>query len=170
MKRLLLVLLSAVGCQQSGAFRPLQPGDAAPGYAVFMLAGDTVSLDRFKGQAVLLNVWATWCVPCKEEMPAFQRLHSAWADSGLRIVGVSVDAPGADAEIRRFVEEHRLAFTIAKDPARRIDRAFRTIGVPETFLIDSAGKVQRRWIGQFDPEDSTVIAEIRRALGRPATS
>jgi len=166
--RLVLLVLTALACRRADAFRPLQPGDAAPAYASATLAGDSISLASLRGKAVLLNVWATWCVPCKEEMPAFQRLHAAWADSGLRIVGVSVDPPGADGKIRRFVAEHGISFTITKDPSRRVDRIFRTLGVPETFLIDAGGKVQRRWIGQFDPEQGTVIADIRRALGRPA--
>jgi cytochrome c-type biogenesis protein len=159
----------ACGGKASEAFRPLSAGDPAPAYAARSMAGDTVSLESLKGGPVVLNVWATWCIPCKEEMPALQQLHRQFADSGLRILGVSVDAGGADRAIRRFVEELGITFQILWDPDQRVSHTFRTIGVPETFLVDGSGRIAHRWIGQFDPMDSTTIALVRETLSRPGT-
>ena len=169
MKRLVAALVLVLACGKGdsgkpGAFRPLTIGDAAPRYAAMGMSGEFVSLDQLKGRAVLLNVWATWCVPCREEMPALQRTHEAFADSGLTVLGISVDAAGADEDITRFAKEHHIGFPLAKDPNRLVARIFRTIGVPETFLLDREGNIAGRWIGQFDPESAENKDLIRRAL------
>ena len=147
----------------------------APAYSASLLPAaqgapaDSVSLAGLKGQAVMLNIWATWCLPCRDEMPAFERLHGTFGDSGLRIVGVSIDARGTDDEVRAFIREFDLSFTILRDPNEQITRVFQAIGVPETFLIDRAGVIVRRWIGQFDPTTPEVADLVRRALtGDPA--
>jgi peroxiredoxin len=160
-----LLAVSTVACGGSGEFRPLQIGDAAPAYAATTMQGDTITLRALRGQPVLLNVWATWCIPCRNEMPALQRLYAAFADSGLRVIAVSVDAGGADAAVQEFVETYGIQFTVARDPNKRVSRTFRTLGVPETFLLDRRGKVARRWIGEFDPASEVVKAAVREALG-----
>jgi len=146
-------------------FRPLEKGDAAPAYAAVSLSGDTVSLAHLRGHAVLLNVWATWCPPCRDEMPGFEQLSQTFRDSGLVVVGVSVDRGGSDSDVREFLTAHGVRFTIVRDPEERIARTFRTVGVPETFLVDRSGRIARRWIGQFDPLSPDVITDLRAALG-----
>jgi peroxiredoxin len=162
----LLGLLTACAGEWEEAFRPLDVGSPAPAYAAATLAGDTVSLADLSGRAILLNVWATWCIPCREEMPALARTHRALVDSGLVVLGVSVDNARATGEIGRFADEYRIEFMIAHDPGLQVQRTFRTIGVPETFLIDRSGKIVRRWIGQFDPESPDARASILAALER----
>ena len=159
-----LVALSAVGCGARGEFRPLQVGDVAPPYAARTMRGDTVILRALLGRAVVLDVWATWCVPCRKEMPALQRLYAAFADSGLEVVAVSVDEAGSDADVRQFMRTHGIQFTVARDPEKRVSRTYRTLGVPETFLIDRTGKIARRWIGEFDPMSDMVKTAVRAAI------
>ena len=151
-------------CGESDAFRPLDVGDPAPHFEAVTLEGGRVSLDDLRGKVVLLNVWATWCVPCREEMPALQRVYREMADSGLVVLAVSIDRAGAREEVHAYVDELGLGFVVALDPAGGVQETFHTIGVPETFLIDREGRVARRWIGQFDPESEDARASVGAAL------
>lgn len=160
-------VLVLAGCSMDATdFRAISAGDAAPAYAAPTLAGDTVSLAELRGEAVLLNVWATWCAPCRREMLALQAAHEEWGDEGLRVVGASIDRRTARSQVDRFVEDHGITFTILHDPASEVTRSFRTAGVPETFLIDREGTVVHRWVGEFDPTEAAEAARIRQALDR----
>jgi peroxiredoxin len=163
----LLALLFCTGCgSPPERLRPLAPGDPAPGYAAPTMAGDTVSLEGLRRHAVMLNVWATWCPPCREEMPGLQALHETYGDRGLAVVAVSIDARGAEAAIHEFVSDFGLTFTILHDPAEAVARTFRTSGVPQTFLIGPDGRIVERWIGRFDPLAPEVAALVEGALAQ----
>lgn len=127
-------------------------GQPVPAYGARTLAGDSLSLADLRGSTVLLNIWATWCAPCRQEMPSFQRLHEEWGSRGLRIVAVSVDSESARPAVEEFVREYGLEFTILHDPAERVNAVFRPIGVPETYLIDREGRLVKRWIGEVDAD------------------
>jgi peroxiredoxin len=157
----LLLTLAAQGCrQEAGQFRPPRAGDPAPPYAAPLLTGDTVRLTDLRGTVVMLNIWATWCPPCREEMPGLQQLHGEYGARGLRVVATSIDQRGAESAIREFVREHRLTFTILHDVAEDVSRQFRTAGVPETYLIGPDGVIAHRWIGKFDP----MAADVRQLV------
>jgi peroxiredoxin len=127
------------------------PGNPAPAWEGTTLSGSPLSLADLEGEVVVLNVWATWCAPCIREMPALEALHRRYRDQGLRVVGVSVDRGSAREAVRSFVEELDITFTIALDPDQTVMNRFRTLGVPETFLIGPDGIIAHRWIGEFDP-------------------
>ncbi|MGH7462585.1 MAG: TlpA disulfide reductase family protein, partial [Longimicrobiales bacterium] len=95
---LALVNLACEAPPERVSIRALQAGDTAPKFAAVTLAGDTVSLSALRGRAVLLNVWATWCIPCRDEMPALETLHRERANDGLRVVSVSIDAAGMESD------------------------------------------------------------------------
>jgi peroxiredoxin len=157
-----LLFLAALACgPETRSYRPLAEGDRVPSFGAPVLDGDSLHLASLAGQPVMLNVWATWCAPCREEMPQLQALHEQFGHRGLRILGVSVDSRGSEPTIRRFVEEGGYTYTILHDPADVVSREFRTSGgVPETFLIDGDGRLVRRWIGKFDPLAGDVVADI----------
>jgi peroxiredoxin len=157
-----LLFLAAVSCgPETRSYRPLAEGDRVPSFGAPVLDGDSLHLASLAGQPVMLNVWATWCAPCREEMPQLQALHEQFGHRGLRILGVSVDSRGSEPTIRRFVEEGGYTYTILHDAADVVSREFRTSGgVPETFLIDGDGRLVRRWIGKFDPLAGDVVADI----------
>ena len=160
-----MLLMAALACNRDpGGFRPLAAGDPAPDFGAPVFDGDSLHLSSLAGQPVLLNVWATWCPPCREEMPALQALHEEFGPRGLRVVGVSVDSRGSEDTIRRFLEEGGYTFTILHDASDAVSRQFRTIGVPESFLIDGEGRVVRRWIGKFDPLAEDVVRDIEALL------
>lgn len=157
-------ILALAACHGSGDLKPLAAGDPAPAYAAPTLAGDTVSLASLRGHPVLLNLWATWCIPCRQEMPALDSLQHAYAARGLRVVGVNLDESGADEDVKGFIADHGITFTVLRDPDERVVRTFRTSGVPETFLIGADGTVVHRWIGEFQPMAPDARAMVEKAL------
>jgi cytochrome c biogenesis protein CcmG, thiol:disulfide interchange protein DsbE len=161
-----LAALTLACAPDTDRFRPLQAGDRAPAFAAPIPGGDTLTLASLRGDPVLLNVWATWCPPCREEMPSLQVLHETYGPRGLRVIGVSVDSRGAESAIRSFTADHGITFTILHDPAEAVSRQFRINGVPETFLIDAGGRIAHRWIGAFDPLADDATQRIEAALTR----
>jgi peroxiredoxin len=158
------LLLLAAACSEDARPAMVVVGQPAPAYAAPTLAGDTLGLADLRGQVVMLNIWATWCPPCREEMPGLEALQRQYADQGLHVIGVSIDGRGAAGEVRQFLESNGITFTILHDADERVTRTFRTIGVPETFLIDREGRVLNRWIGKIDAESETIQAAVREAL------
>jgi cytochrome c biogenesis protein CcmG/thiol:disulfide interchange protein DsbE len=164
-----LLVAALTACGEAGGLPAgaVAVGAAAPAYAAPTLAGDSLSLAGMRGEVVLLNLWATWCPPCREEMPGLEALHREHADQGLRVVGVSTDAPAAADDVRAFLEENGITFTVLHDSREEATRVFRTTGVPETFLIGRDGTLLKRWIGAIDPADPSVLDPIRAALAAP---
>lgn len=155
-----LVSWACGGDGDGRSLRPLTEGDEAPAYEAETLSGEVLDVGA-TGGPVLLNVWATWCVPCREEMPALQMLHEELALQGLTVVAVSIDGAGGAADIRRFLDDYGITFPIVHDAAERVTRVFRTTGVPETFLIVD-GRVAKRWRGPVTKEgaESVVRAHL----------
>lgn len=161
---LTLTVTVAACAPDTDGFRPLAAGDPAPVFALPDMANDTVTLADLRGSPVMLNVWATWCPPCREEMPGLQALHERYSADGLRVVGVSIDNRGAEDAIRSFATDFGITFTLLHDPGEVVPRQYRTVGVPETFLIDADGVVAHRWIGMFDPLAPDVEERVRAVL------
>lgn len=143
----------------------VRPGVAAPDFRVVDLAtGDTVSLrERYGGHVTLVNIWATWCVPCRTEMPDMQAVYQQLAPRGFKIAAVSIDE-GSSGPVSAFAEELGLKFDILHDPSTRIQQAFQTTGVPESFLLDKNGVITRRIIGREDWNSQINRDRIERLL------
>jgi cytochrome c-type biogenesis protein len=142
----------------------VEVGQPAPGYAAMSLAGDSVSLAALRGKVVLMNVWATWCGPCRKEIPELRAIHSAYKDKGLEVIGVSVDSDGSDDAIRSFLKDFKMDYTVWRDPNERVQATFRMAGVPTTFVIDKSGVLRWRSTGAIEPGDSTLKSAIEEAL------
>ncbi|MBK8249600.1 MAG: TlpA family protein disulfide reductase [Gemmatimonadetes bacterium] len=142
-------------------------GDVAPPYAATTLSGDSVSTTALKGKVVLLNVWATWCAPCREEIPYLQSLHEQHAASGLELVGVSVDTQGEDETIRGFMRDFGMTYPVWRDPDERVQTLFQALGVPSSYLIDRAGVIRWRRLGIIRQNDSTFTQALQAALTAP---
>ncbi|OGU03761.1 MAG: hypothetical protein A2085_00575 [Gemmatimonadetes bacterium GWC2_71_10] len=142
---------------------PVEAGSRAPDFRALDLAtGDTVRLADLRGNVVLLNIWATWCAPCREEMPSMQRLHEELGGQGLRIVAVSIDE-GDSSAVTAFQRQYGLTFQILHDRSRQIERTYQTTGVPESFVLDRNGTIHKRVIGAA-PWDSPVNKDLIRRL------
>lgn len=145
-------------------------GDAemAPSYSATTLEGDSVSLADLRGEVVLLNVWATWCTPCRQEVPELQALHEAHADDGLRVVGVTVDSRSAERAIGQFIDQFGMTYEVWWDPDQTAVSTFSAMGVPLTVLIDRKGRIAWRHLGAFERGDPELMRAVESALGRSA--
>jgi cytochrome c biogenesis protein CcmG, thiol:disulfide interchange protein DsbE len=143
----------------------VEVGAPAPAYRTVSLGGDSVSLAAQRGKVVLFNVWATWCHPCRDEIPELQAIHTKYRSRGLELVGVSVDADGSDPAIRDFMRDFEMTYPVWRDPDERVSAQFLVVGVPATFLIDRDGVLRWRKTGPIQPGDTALSAAIERALG-----
>jgi cytochrome c-type biogenesis protein len=109
-------------------------------------------------------VWATWCHPCRDEIPALQTLHERYKARGLELIGVSIDVDGADDAIREFMRDFRMTYPIWRDPDERVSTEFLVVGVPATFLIDRNGVLRWRKTGPIEPGDTSLVAALERTL------
>ena len=150
---------------KAGGAEQVAIGEPAPTYATVALNGDSVSLASLRGKVVLFNIWATWCHPCRDEIPELRVLHAKYKDRGLDLVGVSVDADGTDDAIKGFMDEFKMTYPVWRDPDERVSTKSLAIGVPATYLIDREGILRWRKTGPIAPNDSTLAAAIERALG-----
>jgi cytochrome c biogenesis protein CcmG/thiol:disulfide interchange protein DsbE len=145
----LLALLAFAFFSPEGG-RPLE-GDSAPDFSMTLLDGSEVSLSDLHGQVVVLNFWASWCDPCREEAPGLQEVWETYEGKGVIFLGVShKDAEDAS---RAFVQEFGLTYLNGTDPRDRISRAYGITGVPETFILDAEGKIAQFYRGEVRTEE-----------------
>jgi peroxiredoxin len=147
---LLLMVMLAAGCsgESSGGQAPV-PGKTAPDFQLKSLAGETISIGELRGRPVLLNFWATWCSPCRHEMPFLQEVFEDedWQKRGLVIVAVNLGetAPA----VRQFMEANRLSFTVLLDTEGKVGALYNTAAIPTTFFIDNGGIIRGIQRGAF---------------------
>jgi peroxiredoxin len=151
---------------------PVTVGSRAPSFTALTMepARETKTLDDYRGDVVLLNIWATWCGPCRIEMPEIQALHSDFAPLGLRVVAVSIDVEEAREAITGFARDYGLTFEILHDPMGDIQRIYQTTGVPETFIIGRDGVIRKKVIGAVRWNSDANRALVRHLLEEPRPS
>lgn len=149
---------------------PVGLGVKAPAFSAVTL--DSVprekSLEDYRGNVVMVNIWATWCAPCRVEMPSIQRLHEAYGDRGLKIIAVSVDDPGMEPAIREFLKQYALTFEVLHDPKSDISRKYQTTGYPETVIVGRDGIIRKKLLGATDWNSAQNRALIERLLAERA--
>jgi cytochrome c biogenesis protein CcmG/thiol:disulfide interchange protein DsbE len=164
-----VVVLTAVvvlGVLLSPEIFPVEVDSKAPDFQATALAtGKVKTIADYKGRVVLLNVWATWCQPCRLEMPSMERLQHELGPEGLQIVAVSIDEGGADV-VKEFVREYGLTFEILHNPSRSIERIYQTTGVPESFVINKYGIIVKKVIGAAAWDAPVNRDLIRRLLAQ----
>jgi peroxiredoxin len=132
-------------------------GLPAPNFSLPDLDGKMVSLSDYRGKVVLLNIWATWCPPCVEEMPSMEKLYQALQGEGFEILAVSIDESGVQ-DVLPFMKKHKLSFPVLIDHKGTLKGLYQTTGVPESFIIDKDGILVEKVIG---PRDWAVPEAIR---------
>ena len=147
---------------------PVAVGMQAPPFEGTTITGTprVKTLADYRGKVVLLNVWATWCGPCREEMPSIEKLHRECVSQGLYVVAVSVDDAGQDSTIRAFVKEYGLTFEVLHDAAKVTPKHYQVTGYPESFIIGREGTIRRKVFAAADWSSETNRALIRELLGR----
>jgi thiol-disulfide isomerase/thioredoxin len=152
---------------------PVGIGVDAPDFEVMTL--DSVpskkSLADYRGKVVMINIWATWCAPCRIEMPSIEELHQAYDAKGLKILAISVDDPGTEPQIRSFVKQYGLTFEVLHDPAGqegRVSRDYQTTGYPETVIIGRDGVIRKKLLGAHNWNSAENRALIDRLLAEKA--
>jgi len=165
----LAIAISFAACFSTWALG--EEAQKAPDYSARVLGSDAeATLAGLRGKVVLLNTWATWCPPCRAELPDFEAFYQSYRNRGLEVVGVNVDEGEVDGKVQRFVENTGLTFTIWRDPADNFAKRFRVLGVPATLLVDRDGTIVRRWSGQMDPRSPDNLEVIDLALEKSANT
>jgi thiol-disulfide isomerase/thioredoxin len=145
-------------------------GNRAPDFkAIDLATDDSVSLgEQYHGTVTLLNVWATWCAPCRTEMPAMERVYQALAPQGFKIAAVSIDE-GSPDDVRAYGQELGLSFDLLQDRSNRVTQLYQTTGVPESFLLNRKGIIVKRLIGPQDWNSPVNRGLIERLMKEPGS-
>jgi peroxiredoxin len=154
-----VVVASGVGCQKGGAL----VGQPAPEFSLADLKGNAVRLANLKGKVVFVNVWATWCEPCRQEMPAMQALYATLAGPDFEMLAVNSDQSERSV-VERFAATYRLSFPVLPDPDLQVAGRYQVTGYPETFVIDRNGTIVAHELGprHWDAPDS--VAAFRKLM------
>ncbi len=155
-----------------GRIQPVVSGFPAPDFAVADDAGAPVTLESYRGKVLLLNIWATWCGPCREEMPSMQRLYDSFPRDRFEIAAISIDAPFGTRDAAgnpggdplAFADALGLTFPILLNPSGDIQRTYQTTGVPESFLISPGGIIYKKVAGATHWDSQTNIELVRRLI------
>ncbi|HUG40617.1 MAG TPA: TlpA disulfide reductase family protein [Longimicrobiales bacterium] len=169
-----IAILVGVGWfgREGRAYAPVTRGEAAPAFVLDRIDGGTLSLAELRGKVVMLNLWATWCPPCRVEMPSMQRVYEEYRDRGFEVVAVAVDdQPGLrqpDGTVRglvsEFVERFGLTFPVVVDPTGATERLYGVEALPTTFLIDRTGRIRVREVGGRFWDREPQLEMIRKLL------
>jgi peroxiredoxin len=140
----------------------------AKDFNVAALEGGKLRLADLKGKVVFLNLWATWCPPCKEEMPAMERLWQRYKDQGLVVIALSMDSAGAKV-VKPFIEQAKYTYRVALDPKMEIAQLYGARSVPSTFIIDRSGALRAIALGPRDWDGRASFAYFDALLkdGKP---
>lgn len=166
-----IVGLLAIGLGAASHFMhdqlfPVEVGTTAPQFRAKVLGEPRFkTLADYKGQVVLLNIWATYCIPCRDELPSLQRLYEAYGDKGLKLVAVSVDSYVSEDSIRAFAKNFGVTFEVLHDSAGTIEGLYQATGYPETFVIGREGTIRKKLIGADDWSSRGNRALIAQLLG-----
>ena len=168
--RRLLVLAVAVGVTGAGLglyYHGVTPAKEVPNLPFQDGSGRQRTLAEFRGKVVLLNIWATWCAPCREEMPALDRLQAKLGGPEFEVVALSIDQQGPSV-VRRFFDEVGIkALRLYVDPTAQAGFKLATVGVPATLLVDRGGREVWRRVGPAKWDAPEVADELRRAIEAP---
>jgi len=146
--------------------RPIQPGVEAPDFTFPDLNGREVSLSGHRGKVVLVNIWATWCPPCRQEMPSMQRLYEKFKGGNFEILAIGIDSEGSEA-VAPFMRKMNLTFPALLDPGETIRSLYGITGVPESFIIDKKGIVVEKIIGPINWATPEVFLFFKDLIDKP---
>ena len=154
---------SRSGSEKAATATGTEVGSTLPEYSAMWLDGSKLELASRRENVVLLNVWATWCGPCREEIPELQRLHDQYKERKFEVIGVSVDESGVEA-VKQFVDDQKMTYPIALDPDGKLANLLQTSVLPTTVLVDRDGKILWKRYGLISKNDQELKGAIEKAL------
>ena len=141
------IVLSAETGETAAIGPAPQTGFPAPDFSLKTAAGETFTLSELKGQAILVNIWATWCPPCEAEMPAIEKMYNEYKDRGFVVLAVNSTYQDDPFNIAPFTEEHGLTFPILLDETSDVSRAYQVRSLPSSYFINRQGIISEVVIG-----------------------
>ncbi len=164
MKRLTLVLLAAIcGFLSSGSIASSGlAGQTAPDFALKSATGDNLRLSEYRGEVVMINFWATWCGPCRQEMPHLEELYNRYQRVGFNLLGVNIDDDSGRA--MQMVEELGVTFPVLFDEQKEVSKLYSVEAMPVTLLLDRSGTVRHVHLGYQPGFEEKYLTEIRALL------
>ncbi|MBI4055521.1 MAG: TlpA family protein disulfide reductase [Elusimicrobia bacterium] len=156
----LLFVLAALG--PWGCRNASQEPRPAPEFELSTPRGNLLRLRDMRGSLVLIDFWATWCLPCHESMPSFQKLYEKYKDQGLMVVGINIDTN--PKPVSPFLKRLSITYPIALDTQNSVMQSYQVYGIPSLFLIDRKGYIQAHWTGYSSELDRSVEEEIKNLL------
>ena len=160
---LLCIITLTTACSRKETPQPAMEGKAAPDFNVRDLAGKETRLSELKGKVVLVNFWATWCPPCREEVPSMAVLNRLMADKPFRMLAISIDQ-GGKAAVEAFFKQANTSLPAYLDIDGAIGKTYGITGVPETFVIDRKGVIIKKVIGPLDWSGPEVVKFLNEAM------
>jgi len=147
-------------------FGVLKQATAAPDFTVKTLDGQTASLSDYRGKVVLLNLWATWCPPCREEMPSMQSLYDDLKDQGFTILAVAAPNPPRETreKIETFVSQGDYSFPILLDSEYKVNGIYGTGSIPTSWVVDAEGNLVARLVGATDWTAEPIVSAFEELL------
>jgi len=162
---LIVMVFWTLACGQKKAEPTGTIGSETAEFSLINLNGEEVTLDQFKGKVIMLNFWASWCGPCKTEIPDFIKMYDKHQKDGLEIVGVALSS-GSAADIQKFVENWKINYTVLTGDEKYLQDLTNKYGglrgVPTTFLIDRKGIIRQKWVGART--ERVFMAEVEKYL------
>ena len=140
-----------------------QEGYMAPRFSLRNLKGNMEGLDDHLGKVIVVNFWATWCVPCVKEMPSFENLYRRYRSQGLTLLAVSLDK-GDSTKVQEFADKHKLSFPILLDTKGVAEKLYPSFSIPFTYVIDKHGRVVARVDGAKNWESSETFEAVEHLL------
>ena len=134
----------------------------APDFSLTDINGNKVSLKDFRGKSVLINFWATWCGPCREELPSLQALHEKLSGEDFVVLAINIDRRNPD-RVKKYMKEYNLSFSVPIDPSQEVRKKYFIMGLPVSYLVDPDGKL-RGFISGARKWDSPASIEVMRSL------
>jgi peroxiredoxin len=166
----ILALAFGIVWLQSSKYEPLMVGMAAPDFSLPDIQGKTVRLSDYRGKVVFVNFWATWCKPCKEEMPSMEILWENFKSEDFVMLAISMDRVTTKKDIPPFIESMNLTFPILTDSWGQTDKRYKLMGVPETYIIDQNGVLREKVIGPRDWTLKDSVATVVQLLQKQPKS